>query len=333
MHLISGIRRAYDKKTTAFSETLMKKRTLLLILLLFLYLLAFPQTAASNARDGLVLWYTSVLPVLFPFMLLCSILLQLGFTDSLPRTLVLPVRRLLHCSSHAVFAILAGFLCGFPMGAKITSQLYNQKKIGRKEAKFLYGFVNNLSPGFITSYIAVQQMQFPGHRFWMLASILGAAMLYGILSSLYFGKTDRQDALLETPPTVRLSKSGLFTLIDSCIYDSILSIVKLGGYIVVFSILSGAVMQLPLPEHPAVLFLISCIEVTNGVRLLASSSLAFPLKYLMIHALAAFGGLSAAAQTAGITAMDREMFFYYIKSRVIITLLSILFAIISLFWL
>ena len=96
------------------------------LLFLLLYLLLFPARALSDARAGLLLWYRSVLPVLFPFMLVCSILIRLDLLKRALPFLARPFHRLFGCSQYGAFAILGGFLCGFPMGAKITRDLQSQ---------------------------------------------------------------------------------------------------------------------------------------------------------------------------------------------------------------
>lgn len=322
----------------------MKKISFLLLLLCFVYLLLFPETAVSSARDGLLLWYQNVLPVLFPFMLLCSLSLHLDLLDSLPSPCFRPICRLFHCSSFGAFAIITGFLCGFPMGAKITSDLYAQNKISRTEAKFLYGFVNNLSPGFLLSYIAMQQLSDASAGLTLLIPVLGGAVLYGILSSFLLRKNPKETTGLLTASDPEHSAAGsvsaasdpvsfaFFPAFDHCLSDTIHNIVKLGAYIMIFCmIVHGAVRLFPqsICHLPSLLFF-SSIEITNGVHMIAASSFSYPVKYLSLTAASAFGGLSALAQTITVSGMDRELLFYYIKSRVMITLLSLCIAACSL---
>lgn len=295
----------------------------------FCYLLLFPEHAVLSARDGLLLWYRSVLPVLFPFMFLCGLMLRFNLLDYLIPLIMKPFHFLFGCSGYGAFAIITGFLCGFPMGAKITSDLYRQKKISQKEAFFLYGFVNNLSPAFIVSFVAADQLGQPGWGGLFLFNILGSAVIYGILTSFSYRKNSPSSSAAKPEHSRPQKAADTFALIDECIYDTISGTVRLGAYIMLFSILGNAVSLLPVGEHPLTVFLTACIEVTSGVRILCRSS--FPLwqKYLMVNALCTFGGLSALAQTAGIASMDSGVLKHYIKSRVNCTLLSSLITAIS----
>lgn len=319
----------------------MKKLTAVLLALL-LYLLLFPAEALLGAREGLLLWYRSVLPVLFPFMLLCGILMRFDLPSRLLPYIARPFHFLFGSSAYGAFAILCGFLCGFPMGAKVTRDLLSQDKISREEAWHLYGFVNNLSPSFILSFMAADQMRQPSWGGLFLLNILGSALIYGCLSARRLRRTSHREkapASASAPDkNSPLDLQTVFTAIDSCIYDSVENTVRLGAYIVMFSILCSAASHFIPAGHPLALPLLSCIEVTNGVHLLAGSALPLPVRYLLVNVLGAFGGLSALAQTASIAAMDRALLFHYIKSRVKITLLcalissaSVLFS--RLFWL
>lgn len=305
----------------------MKRHYILILPALFLYLLLFPAASLSSAREGLLLWYSSVVPVLFPFMLLCRVAIRLRLLDPLLAVLYPPLRLLFGCSPYGAFAITSGFLCGFPMGAKVTADLAEEGLISREESRFLYGFVNNLSPAFILSFLALDQMKLPRLRYVFLSVILGSSLLYGLLTSLAFRKKEGQK------PSPGFSEKGQkpagpekfsFALLDECISDATQNTLRLGAYIMLFSILTGAASLLLPQTHPAALAVTASLEVTNGIRLLCAGPLSPGLRFLLVNGAATFGGFSALAQTVGIASMDRELVKYYTKSRVLCTLLSIL---------
>ncbi len=314
----------------------MRKKMTVLILILFLCLLFFPHTALLSALDGLLLWYHSVFPVLFPFLFLSSLLIRIVSPEDMPKILVFPLMRLFGCSAYGAFVILAGFLCGFPVGAKLSAELYHQNRISRKEAMFLQGFSNNLSPGFILTYLSAGQMHLPGKGGLFLFQILGAAALAGILhakvqipaarsgthTKRFSGDSEEKDLWTAAEKTEAEPLS--FSVIDDCICSAMNSALRLCAYILLFSVLNGLVMKILPASNPAILFLTASIEVTNGIALIAGSSLPYAVKYIAVSALAAFGGWSALAQSAGIARMDREQLFNYTKSRVKITLLAVI---------
>lgn len=305
----------------------MNRKFLPLFFLLFLYLFRFPQSAANGIRSGLILWYTSVIPTLFPFMLISNLILQFHLTKWIPQRLTWPLRTVFCCSHAGALAILIGFLCGFPLGAKICFDLEQTGQISKKERDFLFPFVNNPSPGFILSYLAAEQLHMKSRSFLLVISILGASALYGILYA-FFRKKSKKETFLPVLDSVPASKTeNGFSVIDHCIYDTIQNTLRLGGYILCFSLLSEAASQLVFFEHPVLLCFCASIELTKGIAMLCDTKWSAFFQLLLAQALTSFGGLSAAVQTAGICSLTGKEFTRYLKSRMIITLLSILITI------
>lgn len=85
-------------------------------------------------------------------------------------------------------------------------------------------------------------------------------------------------------------------LLDTSIMNGFEIIAQLGGYIILFSILSGLLMDLH-PFGSASPLLCGVLEITTGIAQLAASSLPYAGKVSAVLTCAAFGGLSVAAQT------------------------------------
>ena len=129
------------------------------ILIFFLCMLSFPQTVFAGASYGLLLWFRHVLPTLLPYMVLINILIRtpaLHWICHITSPFLCP---LLGTSYYGTFAVLTGFLCGYPMGAKTASDLLDAQKISRSEASYLLSFCNNTSPAFILSYVVIQNLK------------------------------------------------------------------------------------------------------------------------------------------------------------------------------
>ena len=53
--------------------------------ILCLFLLRFPAQAGALASNGLTLWFSKMIPALFPFMILSGLFLSTGFSNLLAR--------------------------------------------------------------------------------------------------------------------------------------------------------------------------------------------------------------------------------------------------------
>lgn len=299
---------------------------ILLFICAFLYLLCRPQAASASVRSGLLLWYHSVVPTLLPFMLLTGLLLRLRLLEPLLPFLQRCLAPIFGCSGYGVFAILCGFTAGFPMGAKLTRTLLDQKKISHKEACHLIGFVNNPSPAFLLSYVAADQWQHPELGILLIGNVFGSALLYGILSSFRFRsvRTDPSRSGSVHATAIHESPQDCFALIDSCIEDAVSATVRIGVYLIVFSMLVDTAASIPLASTPVGLVLFAALELTNGIHLIAHSTFSFQVQLVLIPALAAFGGCSVIAQSIGIASMDHDMLRSYLKSRPGVVMISCL---------
>ena len=96
------------------------KRTLtgLGIVLLFSFMLLSPKAVFSGQATDFLLWFQTILPTLFPFLLVSNLLLATGSIHYLTSAFSKICRTFLSVSDCGSFAVITGFLCGYPMGAK-----------------------------------------------------------------------------------------------------------------------------------------------------------------------------------------------------------------------
>ena len=109
------------------SKNLLKKIGFLnagsLTVFLFLAMLVSPDIVFTGAADGLLLWFNTIFPTLFPFMFITAILLKSGGLNIIANVLGKPLGKIFSVSAAGAFSVIAGFLCGYPMGAKVTADL------------------------------------------------------------------------------------------------------------------------------------------------------------------------------------------------------------------
>ena len=131
------------------------------LILCFFVMLLFPSEVFEGAKSGLLLWFLTVLPTLFPFLLISRLLLDSCACSLLNNLLAPVISRLFGISAQGSFAFIVGFLCGYPMGAKITADLFHARQISKAEASYLLSFCNNTSPAFLIHYIVLGYFQNP----------------------------------------------------------------------------------------------------------------------------------------------------------------------------
>lgn len=259
------------------------------IVLLFILMLVSPKAVFTGASEGLLLWFQVILPTLFPFLLITSLLLTTGNMHLIRAAFAPFLTRLFHVSPNGSFAVVTGFLCGYPMGAKTAADLTQAGYISREEGEYLLSFCNNSSPVFLLNFVLWKTL---GDDTLLLPTLIILLISPVIVS--FFTRKGRTFSGSETPPHSKISWS--FAEIDNCIMDSFETLVKVGGYIILFSVLLALCESAPV-SVPAIDLFLPLLELTNGLVLLKEMDLPMIVFYPAVLGLTSFGGLCAAAQT------------------------------------
>lgn len=279
----------------------MKKFLLSVITLGFLLLLlVFPTTTLHGAKNGLTLWFQTVLPTLLPFMILSNLLIQFHITDTISSIFYPVAKRLLGISKKGCYPMVIGLLSGYPVGAKACADLVKSGDISRQEGQFLLCFCNNASPMFLLSFIAMQCLNWNKNAFVILAIIYASGFSTGFVFRLLETLKSTKHAKpiqLSIPCKQPQKRQPAFLILDNTILNAFIILVKVGGYIILFSILVEVTLHLAFLPSFLKYFLLGFLEITTGAVAITASSFAYTKKIVLIIALAAFGGLSSHAQT------------------------------------
>ena len=106
-------------------------------LLVMAALLAASRQSAAAVAQGLRLCAETVVPALFPFLVLSSLLVELGGLAFLAPPLQRLLGRLFGCSAAGVGVFLLSLAGGYPMGPRLIAQLYATGQLSRQEAEHL----------------------------------------------------------------------------------------------------------------------------------------------------------------------------------------------------
>lgn len=286
--------------------------TELLFLVSFALMLFSPAAVFQGASDGLLLWFQILFPTLFPFLVITALLLHSGGLELFAQTVARPVGRLFSVSSNGAFAVIAGFLCGYPMGAKVTSDLVRSGKISEKEGAYLLSFCNNTSPAFLVNFLVGNALKEETLLVPTLVILIGTPVLLSFVFREFYAQGNKKSAYSPADHnrfckkrTVAKSDNRkgrtnsripFISLVDSCMMNSFEAITKVGGYLILFSILIALIDLLPLPVELHLL-LAAPLEVTNGILLLCKGSKNLAITYPAVIGLTSFGGWCAVAQT------------------------------------
>ena len=265
----------------------------------------------AYAALGLRLWYEKMVPVLFPFMVLSGTLIRMGLVEMLIRPIRPFFGKLFRISDPAVYTILMGFLCGFPMGARTTAEFRNRQELSVAEGQFLLAFCNNFGPVYFLGFVLPllhRTLKLP-----YLMGMYGIPVIYGLFLRYTIYRTRLQDTSMVSQPVTKSSvRVSLPDALDDAVNAAGLSILQLGGYMIFFNLLNllpGLILR---QSH----LLAPLLEITGGLQLLEGR---YPLYTLL---LLPFGGLSCIVQTAGCIRNTGLSLKKYIIHKLVLTLLT-----------
>lgn len=229
-------------------------RALFCLMSLFLLFLIIrnSQAAVDHMTRGMKLCATSVIPSLFPFMVVSEMLVRSGAGEAVGRLLRKPARLLFGVGEGSACAILLGALCGFPIGTRVAVSFYKERQITQDELLRVLCVSNNPSSAFVISAVGLTLFGSRGFGVALYATTLASAFLVGIGANVIFGgKRGSEDVVLPE------RKSAGFRVSDvtSSISASAAGMLNVCAFVIFFSAFLGTL------EHT-----LSAFDVTQSVR-------------------------------------------------------------------
>ena len=120
----------------------------LLILASFLAMFTLSDTLKRGVWSGLVLTAGTILPSVFPFMVIGDFVSAYIFKNGLG-IIERPLLRILGISRAELGIVISGLLCGFPSSAKSAAELCRNEKMQKEPILLTSALCSNPSPSFI----------------------------------------------------------------------------------------------------------------------------------------------------------------------------------------
>ncbi|MBQ9734472.1 MAG: hypothetical protein IJV95_01310 [Clostridia bacterium] len=273
------------------------------LLILISVLLAVGGNYSSAVLSGINLWIACVLPSLFPYFFITAILSGLKVTGKVSSMLTPFTRALFNTGGATGYAFMMSVISGYPMGAKIVSDLKNSNLITKSESVRAAAFCSTSSPMFILG--SVGNIMFGSPSFGVLLFLVHilSATSVGFIFSFY----KRSDKPQNTNTALPL-KSTDNVLYESA-YSAVISVLIVGSLITVFYLLTEILLSLNLltPIINALYALtgdinlssgivLGAFECTRGLKVLSKGKITF-LTLPVCAAICGFGGLSVMMQS------------------------------------
>lgn len=273
-----------------------------LISLLF-GLLFFHDAVISGTKNGLLLWYQTLIPALLPFILVTNALSETNAYQGLIKKL----KKQPSCHVYELLAIILGNLCGYPIGGKIVSDFVNNNYLTPKQANRILSLCSQASPMFLLGYVYLHILnkQLPIFVFF---SVIYIPVIMCYLFSLL---------LPENKNCIPFTLNTKSICINDTFSHTVTIMVNIGLYVIIFSILYD--ILLPLCQSNLYKIGLSMLEVTTGLKLANGLLISTPFKISIVCALSAFGGLCSAFQIKSVLSYPSSNIKKYLADKLLLS--------------
>ena len=323
----------------------LKLRSLIIPTLFVLFAISLIIFSSSNlyaAQNGLSLWTTSVIPSLFPFFVATELLSYTNIVTILGKFFDKLMKPLFNIRGEGSFAFIMGIISGYPVGAKIACDFRQSNLCSKEECERLLAFSNNSGPLFIIGTVGIKMFGNSIIGFLLLITHILACISVGIC--FRFWKCTSSNYLLsskkaKTSLTNNVHLSNLGEVISKSITNSISTILNIGGFIVIFSVIISILEHsnfilvlepllkfLHIPSGIAESFILGIIEITNGIFAISSIHLKkFSINIVLTAFLLGCGGISILLQVWSIVSKTDLSIKPYILGKLLHGIFSALY--------
>lgn len=269
------------------------------ILFIICQMVITPMTAISAFGQGVIIWATKILPALLPFFVLTTLLSYTTFTSTVGKWLSPITNKLYGVGGVAGYVYLMSIMSGYPVGAKLTADLYRKDIITSPQAISISAFTSTSGPLFVIGTVGVGFFGSQKIGIIVLITHLLGALINGVF---YRQKCNSNTHILGVKPITR-------NVLNDSMASSIASIMTVGGFIAIFYMILQLLLSLGIFNLPALLFakvgispditigiMSGLIEVTSGALALSQCHIGTDLAIILLSFLVSFGGISIHAQ-------------------------------------
>lgn len=319
----------------------LRRNILPILFVLFTFcLVVFSNSNLQATKTGLNLWANSVVPSLFPFLVATELLSYTTVVNFIGRKLDKFMKPIFNMPGSSAYPFLLGMISGYPVGAKTVCSIYKDGLCSKKEAEILLAYTNNSGPLFIIGTVGISMFG---------SSTIGSILLFThILSAIsvgiIFGKKLSKYTPLTTHKSInsnnkRVSFSTLGEVLSNSIISSIKTILMIGGFVVIFSVIISIIKQSGIlallsniltPIFKDTNFISSIItgfiELTNGLNSVCNIHIkSISVNILICAFLLGFGGISIMLQILSVVSKEKLSIKPYIMGKILQAILATMY--------
>lgn len=331
----------------------LKEKSISIIFILYLFFLVlFTKSNFNAAKKGITLWANNVVPSLFPFFVAVELLKHTNLIYFLSIKLDKYMKPIFNLPGVASFPFVMGLISGYPVGAKIVSDLYSNNLCTQKEAERMLAFTNNSGPLFIIGTVGCSFYSNTSIGILLLFSHILSSICVGIILGIIsriksatnrFTASNTQSASVNNFSSLLqddIKIADLGGILGSAIVSAIKSILMIGGFVTIFSVILSILNNTKIltiisyfisnifhinPDY-IVGLLTGFLEFTNGLYKISTiNNKMLSINLILSSFIIGFGGISVTLQVLNIISKNNLSIKTYIFGKLLHGTISALF--------
>ena len=320
-----------------------------IVLFLILGVIIYPTQSIYAAKEGFSIWTNVLIPSLLPFIIGANLVVDLKVIDIVGYIINPITKFIFNVSGKSALVFAISTVSGYPIGAKLASELRNNNEISRYEAQRLVSFCSTSGPLFMVGAVAIGMFNNPSIGYIILICHYLGSLTVGILFRNY-GKeyiSSKKLVLSNEIDKVICDRNkdnrGFFVLFGDAVYSGINTMLAVGGFVIVFSVvfkilsifnfieLVASIIHIPLSligmsKELCYAFISGLFEITIGCSQVSSiTTTPELLRVALCSFIIAFSGLSILAQCCSFLAKTDIKTTTYIFSKLLHGIFAFLF--------
>ena len=314
------------KKFNLFVFKIRRNFLSIIFLLFAICLILFSSNNVQATKSGLKLWANSVVPSLLPFFIATELLTYTNIPNIFQKIFTPIMKPFFNISGSGVFAIIMGWLSGYPVGAKIAVNFRENNICSKEECERLLSFTGislfgSSMIGFLLLITHILGSLTVGYlfKFWKKNS-----------NTFVNYKTSNLENKLQN-----VSFANLGEILSKSIKSAINTVLMIGGFVILFSVIISILnssklinilnlitapicTKLNIPSQLITSFCTGILEITNGINLITAIKLKnISLIIILTSFLLGLGGLSVLLQVLSIVSKSDLSIKPYIIGKIL----------------
>ncbi len=232
------------------------------VMLMTLFVLN-PKEITESTCKGLIICSEVIIPSLFPFSVLAIFLFSSDFCQYFEKIMNPVSVRMFGINGRAFCAFLISLFGGFPVGARLVSELYDNNSISKNTAQRMLYYSVNAGPAFMIIGIGSTILKSRELGYVLFASNTITSLIICLVMSVF----ERKEKSLQKE--IKINDKPITDIFVESVAKGAESIIHICGFVILFSSVIG-IIELN-GKIKLITTIVSLLEVSNGVMLTSKS--------------------------------------------------------------